>query len=117
MSSKKTGVQLPGDHSMFHVKHEKKEKKEKKNMKIRRTVNCYTVNVEVTKEDGVKITEFLTFYCRMKSLRQIEAELEMRYGRSDGKPVNYHVIGITPTKKIMEMDVEKFIENAEEVYK
>lgn len=84
-------------------------------MKIRRTVNCYTVNVEVTKEDGVTIPEFLTFYCKMPSLRQIKEEVEMRYGRSDGKPVEYYMIKIIPSTKIMEMDIEKFIENAEEV--
>lgn len=84
-------------------------------MKIRRTVKCYTVNVEVTKESGVTIPEFLTFYAKMPSLRQIKAELEMRYGRSDGKPVEYHMIGIIPSTKLMEMDIEKFIENAEEV--
>lgn len=84
-------------------------------MKIRRTVNCYTVNVEVTKEGGVVTPEFLTFYSKMPSLKQIKAELEMRYGRTDGKPVEYHMIGIIPTTKLLEMDIEKFIENAEEV--
>ena len=84
-------------------------------MKIRRTVNCYTVNVEVTKESGVTIPEFLTFYSKTLSPRRIKMELEMRYGRSDGKPVEYDVLGIIPTTKIMEMDIEKFIENAEEV--
>lgn len=86
-------------------------------MKIRRTVNCYTVNVEVTKEGGVTTPEFLTFYSKIPSLRQIKAGLEMRYGRSDGKPVEYHMIGIIHTTKHMEMDIEKFIENAEEVTK
>lgn len=84
-------------------------------MKVRRTVNCYTVNVEVTKEGGVTIPEFLTFYSKIPSLKQIRAELEMRYGRSDGKPVEFHMIGIIPSTKVMEMDIEKFIENAEEV--
>lgn len=84
-------------------------------MKIRRIVSFYTINVEVTKEGGVIIPEFLTFYSKMPSLRQIKAELEMRCGRSDGKPVDYHVIGIIPSTKVLEMDIEKFIENAEEV--
>lgn len=84
-------------------------------MKIRRVIGCYTVDVEVTKEGGAVIPEFLTFYSKMPSLRQIKAELEMRYGRSDGKPVDYHIIGIIPSTKVMEMSIEKFIENAEEV--
>lgn len=84
-------------------------------MKIRRTISCFTVNVEVTKEGGVTIPDFLLYYSKMPSARQIKAELEMRYGRSDGKPVNYYVTGIIPTIKVMEMDIEKFIENAEEV--
>ena len=79
-------------------------------MKIRRTVNCFTVNVEVTKEGGVTIPDFLHYYSKMPSARQIKGELEMRYGRSDGKPVDYHVIGIIPSTKVMEMDIEKFIE-------
>ena len=85
-------------------------------MKIRRTVKCYTVNVEVTKEGGVTDPEFLIFYSKIPSLKQIKAELETRYGRSDGKPVEYHMTGIIPSTKLMEMDIEKFIENAEEVY-
>lgn len=84
-------------------------------MKIRRTVNCFTVNVEVTKEGGVVIPDFLLYYSKMPSARQIKRELEMRYGRSDGNPVEYHLTGVIPTTKIMEMDIEKFIENAEEV--
>lgn len=84
-------------------------------MKIRRTLVCYTVNVEVTKEGGAVIPEFLTFYSKMPSSKQIKAELEMRYGRTDGKPVDFHINRIIPTTKVMEMDIEKFIENAEEV--
>ena len=84
-------------------------------MKIRRKVTCYTVDVEVTKEDGMVIPEFLTFYFKIPSSRQIRAELEMRFGRADGKPVEYHMKAITLTTKAMEMDIEKFIENAEEV--
>lgn len=84
-------------------------------MKIRRKVNCFTVNVEVTKEGGVTIPVFLLYHSKIPSAKQIKGELEMRYGRSDGKPVDYHVTGIIPTTKVMEMDIEKFIENAEEV--
>lgn len=84
-------------------------------MKIRRTVNCFTINVEVTKEGGVTIPDFLHYYSKMPSVKQIKGEIEMKYGRTDGKPVEYHVTGIIPTTKVMEMDIEKFIENAEEV--
>lgn len=84
-------------------------------MKIKRTIQCYTVDAEVTKEGGVTIPDFLLYYSKIPSAKQIKAELEMRYGRSDGKPVDYHVLRIIPTTKIMEMDIEKFIENAEEV--
>ena len=85
-------------------------------MKIRKKVNCFTVNVEVTKEGEVTIPDFLHYYSKMPTAKQIKGELEMRYGRSDGKPIKYHVIGIIPTTKVMEMDIEKFIENAEEVH-
>lgn len=83
-------------------------------MKIRRTINFYTVNVEITKEDGATTPDFL-LYSKMPSARQIKGELEMKYGRSDGNPVNYRVIKIIPSTKVMEMDIEKFVENAVEV--
>ena len=84
-------------------------------MKIRRTIQCFTVNVEVTTEEGNKVPDFVLRYSRMPSAREIKKEMEMRYGHADGSPVEYRTLGIIPTTKVMEMDIEKFIENAEEV--
>lgn len=84
-------------------------------MKIRRTINCFTVNVEVETEEGNKVPAFVTRYSKIPSAREIKAEIEMRYGHSDGTPVIFRTLEIIPTTKVMEMDIEKFIENAEEV--
>lgn len=84
-------------------------------MKIRRTIACFTVNVEVTTEEGNKVPDFIVRYCKMPCAREIKAEMEMRHGHSDGTPVIFRVKGIIPATKVMEMDIEKFIENAEEV--
>lgn len=84
-------------------------------MKIRRKIQCFTVNVEVTTEEGNKVPDFIVRYSKMPCAREIKAEMEMRYGHSDGTPVTFRTTGITPSTKIMEMDIEKFIENAEEV--
>lgn len=84
-------------------------------MKVRRTINCFTVNVEVTTEEGNKAPDFVVRYFKIPSAKEIKAEMEMRYGHSDGTPVTFRTLGIIPTKKVMEMDIEKFIENAEEV--
>lgn len=84
-------------------------------MKIRRTISCFTVDVEVTTEEGNKVQDFVFRYCKMPSVREIKAEMEMRYGHSDGTPVIFQVKRIIPTTKVMEMPLRKFIENAEEV--
>lgn len=84
-------------------------------MKIRRTILCYTVNVEVTTEEGNEVPDFVIRYYKMPSAREIKREMEMRYGHADGTPVIFRTLGIIPTTKVMEMDIEKFIENAEEV--
>lgn len=84
-------------------------------MKIRRTINCFTVNVEVETEEGNKVPDFLVRYGKAPCAREIKGEMEMRYGHSDGTPVIFRTLGIIPTTKVMEMDIEKFIENAEEV--
>lgn len=84
-------------------------------MKIRRTINCFTVNVEVTAEEGNKVQDFVIRYSKMPSAREIKGEMEMKHSRADGSPVIFRVVGIIPTTKVMEMDIEKFIENAEEV--
>ncbi len=84
-------------------------------MKIRRTINVFTVDVEVTTVDGNKMPDFVVRYSKIPSAKDIRSEMEMRYGRADGKPVDFRTIRIVPTTKVMEMDVEKFIENAEEV--
>ena len=84
-------------------------------MKIRRTIQCFTVNVEVTTEEGNKVPDFVVRYSRMPSARDIKKEMEMRYGHADGSPVVYKTVGIIPITKVMEMPIEKFIENAEEV--
>ena len=86
-------------------------------MKIRRTIACFTVNVEVTTEDGNKVPDFLVHYSKMPSALEIKREMEMRYGHSDGTPVIFRITEVIPTIKVMEMDIEKFIENAEEVSK
>lgn len=83
-------------------------------MKIRRKIQCFTVNVEVTTEKGNKVPAFVTRYSKIPNTREIKAEMEIRYGRSDGKPVIFRTLEIIPTTKVMEMDIEKFIENAEE---
>lgn len=84
-------------------------------MKIRRTIQCFTVNVEVTTEKGNKVPAFVTRYYKIPSAREIKAEMEMRYGHADGTPVIFRTLEIIPTTKVMEMDIEKFIENAQEV--
>lgn len=84
-------------------------------MKIRRTIQCFTVNVEVTTEEGNKVPDFVVRYSKIPSQKEIKAEMEMRYGHPDGTPVTFRTTGIIPSTKIMEMDIEKFIENAEEV--
>ena len=84
-------------------------------MKIRRTIACFTVNVEVTTEEGNKVPDFVVRYCKIPYAKEIKAEMEMRYGHSDGTPVTFRITEIIPTIKVMEMDIEKFIENAEEV--
>lgn len=84
-------------------------------MKIRRTIQRFTINVEVTTEEGNKVPDFVICYSKMPSAREIKSEMEMRHGHADGSPVNFRVLGIIPTTKVMEMDIEKFIENAEEV--
>ena len=84
-------------------------------MKIRRTIQCYTVNIEVSTEEGNKVPDFVVRYSRVPSAREIKREMEMRYGHADGSPVEYKTVGIIPTTKVMEMSIEKFIENAEEV--
>lgn len=84
-------------------------------MKIRRTIQCFTVNVEVTTEEGNKVPDFVIRYCRMPSAREIKGVMEMKHGHANGSSVIYRVTGIIPTTKVMEMDIEKFIENAEEV--
>lgn len=86
-------------------------------MKIRKTIVCFTVNVEVTTEEGNKVPDFVIRYCKMPSAREIKSEMEMRYGHADGTPVIFRTMEIIPTTKVMEMDIEKFIENAEEVNK
>nr|DAF85376.1 MAG TPA: hypothetical protein [Podoviridae sp. ct1ev3] len=84
-------------------------------MKIRRRIACFTVNVEVTTEGGNKVPDFVIRYSKMPSAREIKSEMEMRHGHADGTPVIFRTLGIIPTTKVMEMDIEKFIENAEEV--
>lgn len=84
-------------------------------MKIRRKIQCFTVNVEVTTEEGNKVPDFIVRYSKIPSAREIKDEMEMRHGHSDGTPVTFRTTGIIPSTKIMEMDIEKFIENAEEV--
>lgn len=84
-------------------------------MKIRRTIQCFTVNVEVTSEEGNKVLDFVIKYSKMPSVREIKSEMEMKHGRADGSPVIFRIVEIIPTTKVMEMDIEKFIENAEEV--
>ena len=84
-------------------------------MKIRRTIQCFTVNVEVTTQEGNKVPDFLICYSKMPSVREIKSEMEMKHGCADGSPVIFRVVGIIPTTKVMEMDIEKIIENAEEV--
>lgn len=84
-------------------------------MKIRRTISCFTVDVEVTTEEGNKVPDVVFRYCKMPSVREIKAEMEMRHGHSDGTPVIFSVKRIIPTTKVMEMSIKKFIENAEEV--
>lgn len=84
-------------------------------MKIRRRIACYTVDVEVTTEEGNKVSDFITRYVKMPSAREIKREMEMRHGHADGTPVIFRTLRIIPTKVDMEMDIEKFIENAEEV--
>lgn len=84
-------------------------------MKIRRTINCFTVNVEVTTEEGNKVPDFVVHYSKVPSVREIKAEMEMRHAHTDGTPVIFRVTEIIPTTRVMEMDIETFIENAEEV--
>lgn len=84
-------------------------------MKIRRRIQCFTVNVEVTTEGGNKVPDFVIRYSKIPTARVIKGEMEMKHGHADGSPVIFRVLEIIPTTKVMEMDIEKFIENAEEV--
>ena len=84
-------------------------------MKIRRRIQCFTVNVEVTTEDGNTVPDFIVSYFRMPSAREIAKEMEMRHGQADGSHLAVYVKEIIPTSKVMEMAIEKFIENVVEV--
>lgn len=84
-------------------------------MKIRRRINCFTVDVEVVTEEGNKVPDFIVSYSKIPSMKEIKGVMEMLHGHSDGTPVTFSITEIIPTTRVMEMDIEKFIENAEEV--